>query len=755
MRNQLAVTATAAALLALAAQTPAFAYWDDVHYHLTYYVARMVGYTPEQAYRVAAADLSADYAETTEPTQMSAMDYLAGAGEDSPEKQAPRWRFHAFRDETRFPGAIGDDPKGAEADEAIRDQQQALWDAARGERNRNLGVYLHFAQDRGQHFGFGSAFGHYFDPADPVNSTTKARQAGLALGGTVDWIDYRSPLAEGDVSTVTIEALSRFLADVSPRQQKRAYRPADIAAVVESLRAANSAPAPLASDELALYIAFIKARNGVGSAPALTAQQQAKFTRHADGPSLPAAEQVVAAALLAAGAMEEHVPGYLQARRAFTFDANGNVLPGQLDQYVITGSLKVNLAAEGAAPGPQVELVIKAPATFSSDAEYNLTKPALVPMPSSVTYEQIPIGKVQIEARLPGGEVLTSQVVDIVAQQNEVTLKLSAPGEKRVVWVLKEGYPKVGPPEALGAREFFGPRGQTEWDRLERTASPSAVTIHKRQEQGKTFVSDWVFSVTVSGVPPNAFREGDAFDLRIAGTTAGEKMEGDWHWTRHCYFTFGYSGFTVPRDAPWQRNLGVEIAPAAPTPSAEMAVRLTAPRYEDVADAEDAALNINVDQDVKLQWEWEHRLVSAQEAQGLLQGAGPPSPPTGGPGTGAVTGGGAQEPTPPAGPTSPGPSSPTAGPRLGLTARNVPGDDGQTRVVIAVVGAHSSFAGIAQPGDILVSVDGTDVVRARDVAAILAGRQVGDTVTVVLQRGDQVISVTATLLNRRAAGAAP
>jgi hypothetical protein len=738
MRSARAVLYTS--ILLLLATTPAFAYWDDVHYHLTYYVARVVGYTPEQAYRVAAADLSTDTAATTEPTQMTKFDYVLGAKEDEPARQAPRWRFHAFRDQTRFADAVGGGAGATRADAAIDQQRQALWDAARGEATRNPGVYLHFAQDRSQHFGFGSAFGHYFDPSDPASSTLKARQAGLAIGGTVDWIDYRGPSGQPDIGDVTALDLARFLKDVSPRQQQRPFSQQDIAAVVQALRAANPAPGALAPEELPLYMAFMKARNGLGSLPALTPAQQTEFAKHADGPDLPAAERVVAAALTAAGAMEAGIPAYLQARTVFRFDAEGNVLPDQRDQYVITGALKVTLAPEGnGAPPGDVELVIKAPPTFLGDKEYDLTKPQQMAVPSSVTYEHIPIGRVAVEARRPGGEVLASEMVDLVKRQNEVTVKVGAAAEKRVVWVLKEGYPKVGPPEALGTHEFFGPRGQTRWARRERAASISAVTVHKREEQGKELVSDWVFSVTLSGVPPNAFREGDAFDLRIAGTTAGEKTEGDWSWTRHCYFNYGYSGFTVPEGAPWQRNLGVEVAPAPPTPSAEIAVRLTAPRYEDVADAEDAVLNIGIDQDVKLQWEWEHRLVSAQEAQGLLGGATSPPPATGGP-------------TPPAtGGTGAGPSAPAEPrPRLGLTARTVTGDHGQPQVVIRAVEPDSFLAGIAEAGDVLVSLDGASVARTADAAAALNGKQPGDTVQVVLRRGDQVILATARLLAPRA-----
>src|SRR5215212_1305861 len=95
------------------APRPAAAYWDDVHYHLTYTVARLVGYTPQQAYRIAAANLSTDYHEATEPTQITATEAVLGVPDPQPPaRQNPRWWFHAFRNQTdpRFLTAIGDGP---------------------------------------------------------------------------------------------------------------------------------------------------------------------------------------------------------------------------------------------------------------------------------------------------------------------------------------------------------------------------------------------------------------------------------------------------------------------------------------------------------------------------------------------------------------------------------------------------------------------------------------------------------------------
>src|SRR5687768_9765470 len=92
---------------------PAQAHYDDVHYALNYYVARLVGYTPEQAYRIAAACVSVDYSPSTEPVH--------GNFNPTPvscDNQEPRWKFHAFRDECQFPFSVF--PNDSQA--AIADQ---------------------------------------------------------------------------------------------------------------------------------------------------------------------------------------------------------------------------------------------------------------------------------------------------------------------------------------------------------------------------------------------------------------------------------------------------------------------------------------------------------------------------------------------------------------------------------------------------------------------------------------------------------
>src|SRR5687768_11888225 len=119
---------------------PASAYYDDVHYALTYYICRQSGYTPLQAYRIASACSATDWDPDTEPVQpigqlkiltdpalgvllphtryidptrwlaMSEIDLkilLSGFKPMTANGQDPRWKFHAMRNEREFSDVIG------------------------------------------------------------------------------------------------------------------------------------------------------------------------------------------------------------------------------------------------------------------------------------------------------------------------------------------------------------------------------------------------------------------------------------------------------------------------------------------------------------------------------------------------------------------------------------------------------------------------------------------------------------------------
>jgi hypothetical protein len=726
------------AVLSLAVTAPAFAYWDDVHYYLTYYIARVVGYTPAQAYRAAAADLSTDYWETTEPTQMSRMDYLMGAREDAPAKQRPRWMFHAFRDETRFPDAVGLGSGAIPAREGVEQQLAALWDAARSEANRNPGVYLHSVQDLGPHQGFGSAFGHYFDPADPLGSTAKARAAGLALGGSVDWAGHVSLSGGQDVNDRTVEALTLFLSHASPRQRARPFDSRGPAALLAALRLANPAPEPLTAEELPLYIESIKASNGLGPMPTLTPEQQARFAKHAKGPDLSSIVQLVADALARDGVVGESIPSHLEARKAFSFDAEGNVLAEHRDRYVLTGALRVAVqAADGGPQGP-VELAILAVPTIPGDEEYRLVEPYTVNVPSTSRWEKIPVGSVVVEVRR-NGELLarrTDVQVDRLTQETSVVLDAAPADEQtpsvaaeggltRTVYVLKEGYPKLNPSGDPLRNEQKG-QGLA---RLTETALEAGrVVRHYREvhEPSATLHYDCVFEYSIEGTPPATLREGDAFDLRLTGRAAGEKPEGP----IGLEASVASNGFRMERAGAAHCRLGLDpYGRDERRATCESTTRLVLAQVG----APMVRVGVGIDAGSLIVWEWERREEPAAGATATPSRPEARSEP-------ATTVSAEEVPAQPA-------SDPTA--RLGLTARTQPGPDGKPQLLVVALDPGSPLSLLLRPGDILLSVVGRPVSSAADVAALLADKEPHEVVEFIYRRNGKDTWVASRLLPPR------
>ncbi|MBM3501004.1 MAG: hypothetical protein FJX74_20315, partial [Armatimonadetes bacterium] len=663
-------------LALLLTTTPAFAYWDDVHYYLTYYIARVVGYTPEQAYRAAAADLSVDYCGTTEPTQMSAVDYLAGAKEDTPEKQRPRWMFHAFRDETRFARAMANDPQAIAAEQAVSVQLDALWKAAISDTSVNPGVYLHFVQDLGPHWGFGSAFGHYFNPADPVGSTQEAVKKGLQLGATVDWLGSQTPAPYKSVQLMTALSLQQFLSAMSPRQRGRQWADGKMDGVVARLKAVNDYPSSLQQDELSLYIAYVKSRKGLGTAPTLTPEQQTRFAKHLDGPDLNAAAAEIVLARKAAGMMEDSIPSHLQARTQFTFDASGNVAAGQLDAYVLTAKLKIIVPATGAGTEPFVNLVVKAPPTFWNDSGYDLVPAGgSRQVPISITYEQIPVGQVQVEVQSPVGAVLASKVVDVQKRWQEVTLKVGGPAAGPV-WVLKEGFPKTNPDNAPTSTDTPAAAGLPWTETLLARLSPDHFGKRIVQHDGSGRQTGHDLKWVLSEAPPRVLEWNRTIDINIVGSAAPTAPPGEAWLDFRCLGLRAWSDTDAGGSNAILSFGHLGTVNGQPVTGANETLHIT-PAYQQ---SDPVEMTLSMGGAWAIKWEWQK------------QDAAPPTveqPTT--PTTHAI-------PTTPTAPTTPTtPTSPTqpSGPTsegLGMTVGTKTGPDGKPLVVVVAANEDSPFA---------------------------------------------------------------
>lgn len=211
-------------LLLLALPWPVHAYDNDTHYVLTYYLARKVGFTMEQARQIASANVSVDAEPMTEPLQTGQVLNPSG------DAQTPRWLFHAFPDSRVYDNvydraiANGQSKTAAniaatEAALAQRDARQQLL-LERGFRTGNPGQYLHYYQDTFSHDSYWTRLGHAasghapdFISADLEKAQRMAESTVAVLQRFMRACMAREPL---DPSTLDVHRVVRRLADINP-----------------------------------------------------------------------------------------------------------------------------------------------------------------------------------------------------------------------------------------------------------------------------------------------------------------------------------------------------------------------------------------------------------------------------------------------------------------------------------------------------------------------------------------------------------
>lgn len=234
---------------------------DDTHYSFTYYIARVCGYTPMQAHRLASLDLAVDYSPSTEPVQRGGITAAA---------QAPRVDFHAFRDARAYLS----DKEAEAANQAIRRQRDRLKTGA--DAGRNPGILLHFVQDETSHKDYWSFAGHYFNavlrardvlsaagtarvgtnavlPPIPITDAERKIAAAyvnnfiskdLPLGTMTDYLAYRTDRDRTMIGD-TLEELRSFMTRMSPKQRLLCSadpRQSTIVKVLSGLIKANQKP---------------------------------------------------------------------------------------------------------------------------------------------------------------------------------------------------------------------------------------------------------------------------------------------------------------------------------------------------------------------------------------------------------------------------------------------------------------------------------------------------------------------------------
>lgn len=397
--------------LCLGAQ-PVHSYYDDTHYALTYYAARVCGYTPMQAHRAASANLSVDYSELTEPVQNFGVS--SGA-------QQPRVDFHAFRDSRPLVS------NKQAADAAIALQEQRLWEQARA--LRNPGVLLHFSQDVVSHAGYSSIAGHWVNtsriplvssPIAPVplpivgsiesglRSEVYLSEPHLPHGGTTDWLSYRTDQVDRMLDS-TINQLRRFLLNFSPRQRPAPCSRNDLKQLVVQLIKANAVPPT--DEQFQMQIAKFL------SETKLATFLNRKFEQERGIPEVGLAHGATRLALRGRGELPAYP--YPDQHVRYTFDASGTPTAAAraLDDFTLVGDLKVRLESAGS-PARDVKVSVWTVPHRAGELPYQLmcrraqtTEIQFGPIGEpNVTLDRLPVGDVMLYAVDNDGNTVKQKV---------------------------------------------------------------------------------------------------------------------------------------------------------------------------------------------------------------------------------------------------------------------------------------------------------------------------------------------------------
>jgi tetratricopeptide (TPR) repeat protein len=476
------------------------AYNDDTHFPFTYFMARACGYTPLQAYRLACACLSIDYAAETEAEQYHRVI------PSSQDAQSPRVDFHAFMDSRRFPNCLSDSRQMQDALYGILKRRELFWEIAR--KGGNIGPFIHFVQDETAHFGYSSWGGHY--------ASYGAYKNFKPLGSTCDFLSYGPPERHNEMINLVLQFLADFLKEpqfesgIKPRQKPRVPNRGEIMRLLNALRDVNPATEPLgAADALLVGAAWAAGGPLGGAAVAILDGWKAKR-----GPIMANADGEVEKALQAWG----EIPVWKSGSRVFEdepvifdFDKGGH-LRGDLDAWTLFGDLKVSLNGP---VGPEGALVtVKAAPTRRKDSEEELARETAKGS-QPVMFKMLPVGDVIIEVGRPGREPIR-RTISLDKRNNEAVIDLP-----------KTVRPAGKPPkiEILGA-EVTPPEGKPGTFEL--------IVSYRVVDLGP---SDWVSvrkSTGVSGPEPVNFVDefsdvGDG-DRRVAKFDHFFHLPGDYVW---------------------------------------------------------------------------------------------------------------------------------------------------------------------------------------------------------------------------------
>ena len=210
-----------------------FAYDNDVHYCLTYFLARKAGFSVRQARQIASGAVAVDWAPATEPLQVNNTLNPNKLVKSDTLASDVRAKYHSFADSNVYAEiekgqlASGATPAHAAmvASEAALQsrnaRQKALW--KQGLRAGNCGIYVHFYQDIYSHGKYWSYAGHPH------------------LGHSPDFLSY-DPAGSRQMAQDTYAELANFMHFCLAREPRKAEP--GMEALVQRLIAINDYDSP-------------------------------------------------------------------------------------------------------------------------------------------------------------------------------------------------------------------------------------------------------------------------------------------------------------------------------------------------------------------------------------------------------------------------------------------------------------------------------------------------------------------------------
>jgi Mg-chelatase subunit ChlD len=339
----------------------------------------------------------------------------------------------------------------------IIDQRAALW--SRALEIGNPGVFMHFFQDEVPHAKYGTGGGHW--PIVTSGAVMSTELQGLPIGGSTDWLSFRSAAENDALVNQTVAYLTSFMRQTMPAQHIRPLDNTVVAHLIEALRSVNPAPLPLHDPSISvLRDAEGMAAAGVmdkdaalghfGNQAGLSPAEMDNIRRQRAGPRFEPALEKIDAAFVEAGFRADPQMAFERIphdSRQYDYDGFGNLV-SRPDPFVLSGELTVNVvdrkpvtpaspdrngllgatANPGASqvlPPVQVTVIVRMAKSKVDDEEYVLGEVHTTPGTPAV-FDKMPIGELIVEVVGGKSVVAARESVNLLTQKRSLDVSISS-----------------------------------------------------------------------------------------------------------------------------------------------------------------------------------------------------------------------------------------------------------------------------------------------------------------------------------------